>query len=178
MLVCADTARKNDLRRGHLHGASFPASSDRLPCLLENYDMRIKKKTLVGRIDDKGNLIAPLQLLGDFCNLNKGRSVIIRIDVQPQEASEKLRNYVFGYVVPEMQRILHDNGEDYTREQTFNYLKSLCPVFLDEEYLGDGKWKQRKKEWEELDVAEAVEFCAWVQRLASIEFNQVIQDPQ
>ena len=109
--------------------------------------MRIKRKTLVGRIDDKGNLIAPLQLLGDFCNLNKGRSVIIRIEVQPQEASEKLRNYVFGYVVPEMQRILHDNGEDYTREQTFNYLKSLCPVFLDEEYLGDGKWKQRKKEW-------------------------------
>ena len=104
--------------------------------------------------------------------------MIIRIEVQPQEASEKLRNYVFGYVVPEMQRILHDNGEDYTREQTFNYLKSLCPVFLDEEYLGNGKWKQRKKEWEELDVAEAVEFCAWVQRLASIEFNQVIQDPQ
>ena len=84
--------------------------------------MRIKKKTLVGRIDDKGNLIAPFQLLGDFCNLNKGRSVIIRIEIQPQEASEKLRNYVFGYVVPEMQRILHENGEDYTREQTFNYL--------------------------------------------------------
>ena len=140
--------------------------------------MRIKKKTLVGRIDDKGNLIAPLQLLGDFCNLNKDRSVIIRIEVQPQEASEKLQNYVFGYVVPEMQRILHDNGEDLTRAQTFDYLKSLCPVFLDEEYLGDGRWKQRKREWEELDVAEAVEFCAWVQRLASIEFNQVIQDPQ
>ena len=177
-MVRASAARKDDLCRGHLHGASFSASSNRLPCLLENYDMRIKKKTLVGRIDDKGNLIAPLQLLGDFCNLNKGRSVIIRIEVQPQEASDKLRNYVFGYVVPEMQRILHDNGEDYTREQTFNYLKSLCPVFLDEEYLGDGKWKKRKKEWEELDVAEAVEFCAWVQRLASIEFNQVIQDPQ
>ena len=96
-------------------------------------DMRIKRKTLVGRIDEKGKLIAPLQLLGDFCNLNKGRSVIIHIEVQPQEASEKLRNYVFGYVVPEMQRILHDNGEDYTREQTFDYLKSLCPVFLDEE---------------------------------------------
>ena len=59
-------------------------------------NVRIKKKTLVGRIDDKGNLIAPLQLLGDFCNLNKGRSVIIRIEVQPQEASDKLRNYVFG----------------------------------------------------------------------------------
>ena len=134
--------------------------------------MRIKKKTLVGRIDDKGNLIAPLQLLGDFCNLNKGRSVIIRSEVQPQEGSEKLRNYVFGYVVPEMQRILHENGEDYTREQTCNYLKNLCPVFLDEEYLGNGKWKQRKKEREELDVAEAVEVCARVQRLESTESIQ------
>lgn len=140
--------------------------------------MRIKRKTLVGRINAEGDLIAPMQLLQDFCNLNRERSVIIRVEVQPQDAGEKIRNYVFGYVIPEMQRILHDNGEDYTREQTFEYLKSICPVFLDEEYLGNGKWKQRKKEWEELDKAEVVEFVAWVQRLAAIEFNQIIQDPE
>ena len=132
----------------------------------------------MGRINAEGDLIAPMQLLQDFCNLNRERSVIIRIEVQPQEAGEKIRNYVFGYVIPEMQRILHDNGEDYTRAQTFEYLKSICPVFLDEEYLGNGKWKQRKKEWEELDKAEVVEFVAWVQRLAAIEFNQIIQDPE
>ena len=140
--------------------------------------MRIKRKTLVGRINAEGDLIAPMKLLQDFCNLNRERSVIIRVEVQPQEAGEKIRNYVFGYVIPEMQRILHDNGEDYTRAQTFEYLKSICPVFLDEEYLGNGKWKQRKKEWEELDKAEVVEFVAWVQRLAAIEFNQIIQDPE
>lgn len=140
--------------------------------------MRIKRKTLVGRINAEGDLIAPMQLLQDFCNLNRERSVIIRVEVQPQEAGEKIRNYVFGYVIPEMQRILHDNGEDYTRAQTFEYLKSICPVFLDEEYLGNGKWKQRKKEWEEMDKAEVVEFVAWVQRLAAIEFNQIIQDPE
>ena len=140
--------------------------------------MRIKRKTLVGRINAEGDLIAPMQLLQDFCNLNRERSVIIRVEVQPQEAGEKIRNYVFGYVIPEMQRILHDNGEDYTRAQTFEYLKSICPVFLDEECLGNGKWKQRKKEWEELDKAEVVEFVAWVQRLAAIEFNQIIQDPE
>lgn len=140
--------------------------------------MRIKRKTLVGRINAEGDLIAPMQLLQDFCNLNRERSVIIRVEVQPQEAGERIRNYVFGYVIPEMQRILHDNGEDYTRAQTFEYLKSICPVFLDEEYLGNGKWKQRKKEWEELDKAEVVEFVAWVQRLAAIEFNQIIQDPE
>lgn len=140
--------------------------------------MRIKRKTLVGRINAEGDLIAPMQLLQDFCNLNRERSVIIRVEAQPQEAGERIRNYVFGYVIPEMQRILHDNGEDYTRAQTFEYLKSICPVFLDEEYLGNGKWKQRKKEWEELDKAEVVEFVAWVQRLAAIEFNQIIQDPE
>ena len=140
--------------------------------------MRIKRKTLVGRINAEGDLIAPMQLLQDFCNLNRERSVIIRVEVQPQEAGERIRNYVFGYVIPEMQRILHDNGEDYTRAQTFEYLKSICPIFLDEEYLGNGKWKQRKKEWEELDKAEVVEFVAWVQRLAAIEFNQIIQDPE
>ena len=140
--------------------------------------MRIKRKTLVGRINAEGDLIAPMQLLQDFCNLNRERSVIIRVEVQPQEPGERIRNYVFGYVIPEMQRILHDNGEDYTRAQTFEYLKSICPVFLEEEYLGNGKWKQRKKEWEELDKAEVVEFVAWVQRLAAIEFNQIIQDPE
>ena len=45
-------------------------------------------------------------------------------------------------------------------------------------YLRNGKWKQRKKEWEELDKADVVEFVAWVQRLAAIEFNQIIQDPE
>ena len=140
--------------------------------------MRIKRKTLVGRINAEGELIAPMRLLQDFCNLHRERRVIIRVEVQPQEAGEKIRNYVFGYVIPEMQRILHDNGEDYTRAQTFEYLKSICPVFLDEEYLGNGKWKQRKKEWEELDKAEVVEFVAWVQRIAAIEFNQIIQDPE
>ena len=79
--------------------------------------MRIKRKTLVGRINAEGDLIAPMQLLQDFCNLNRERSVIIRVEVQPQEAGEKIRNYVFGYVIPEMQRILHDNGEDLTRAQ-------------------------------------------------------------
>ena len=140
--------------------------------------MRIKRKTLVGRINAEGDLIAPMQLLQDFCNLNRERSVIIRVEVQPQEAGERIRNYVFGYVITEMQRILHDNGEDYTRAQTFEYLKSICPVFLDDAYLGNGKWKQRKREWEELDKAEVVEFVAWVQRLAAIEFNQIIQDPE
>ena len=100
--------------------------------------MRIKKKTLVGRIDDKGNLIAPLQLLGDFCNLNKGRSVIIRIEVQPQEASEKLRNYVFGYVVPEMQRILMLCWDDWENLEMLKYMvehQDACPSMLYETAL-------------------------------------------
>ena len=89
-------------------------------------------------------------------------------DLRPDEPGDRPPRWFVRVPVP--------SGEE--RQRWFKYLKSLCPVFLDEEYLGNGKWKKRKKEWEELDVAESVEFCAWVQRLASIEFNQVIQDPQ
>ena len=139
--------------------------------------MRVKRKTIVGKINAKGELSAPWDILKYFCNLNKERAVIIRVEIQPKEPSEKLRNFVFGYAIPEMQRVFHDNGEDYTKAKTFEVLKAQCPVFLDEHYEEDG-WHTRVKEWEELDSAEAVEFVAWLQRFAAENYYEIIQDPE
>lgn len=139
--------------------------------------MRVKRLTVVGRIDSNGELQLPWEKLKEFGNLNKDRAVIVRTEVQPKEPSEKLRNFVFGYAIPEMQRILYDNGEDYTKEETYQVLRGRCPVFLDESFK-DGMWHARRKEWEELDSAEAVEFVAWLQRYAAVNYCAIISDPE
>ena len=139
--------------------------------------MRVKRQTIVGRIDTKGELQLPWDKLKDFANLNKDRAVIVRVEIQPKDPSEKLRNYVFGYAIPEMQRILYDNGEDYTKAETYEVLRGRCPVFL-EETFDDKGWHARRKDWEELDSAEAVEFVAWLQRYAAENYSEIILDPE
>lgn len=109
--------------------------------------------------------------------MHKGRAVIIRAEILPVEPSEKLTNYVFGYLVPEVQQIFHDNGLDFNKRETFSALCHYAPVLQDETYE-NGKWKVRHKEWEELDSAEAVEFVAWAQRWIAENFYCVLDDPQ
>ena len=131
----------------------------------------------MGRITDSGELIAPFNTLESFCSLHKGKSLIIRAEILPTEASERLRNFVFGYVVPELQTAYHLMGEDYTKAQTWQAIRSVCPIFLEEE-RENGKWRVRVKDWEEIDNTLAVEFITWVQRYAAENLNLIIDDPE
>lgn len=139
--------------------------------------MRLRRKTLWGRIDKNGTPNVHWNELEDFCKLHPNKAIIVRVEVQATEPSEKLKNYWFGYVVKEMQRAFYDLGYNYSEARTYDEIRKNCPLFL-EEKRENGEWKTRVKEWEELDVAEAVDIIAWTQRWASEEFFWIIDDPR
>lgn len=141
--------------------------------------MRVRAKTMVGRINEHGEILGSWGMVQDFCNLHKGKAVIVRVELQPIEPSEKTRNYFFGYCVPEMQgAFMTAYGEHLTREQTYNRIRDLCPLFSEQERLADGAWKTRLKEFEELDQAEANEVIEWLFQFAAENFSLVLDSPQ
>lgn len=129
--------------------------------------MRLRRKTIVGKIDSKGNLNAPWQVLQDFCSMHQDRGVIIRAEILSKEPSEKTKAYFFGYIIDEIRgALMQEYGERFTKEQTYDWIRKQCSLFYAEERL-DGKWKVRIKEFEELSQEEAneaiddiIQFCA------------------
>lgn len=139
--------------------------------------MRVRRKTIWGKINGKGELVVRFADLEEFCKMHPNRNIIIRAEVQSREPSGKLKGYFFGYLIKEAQRAMYDNGEDYTEEQTYDKLRKECPIFLSEEREEDG-WRVRLREWEELDSAEAVEVIAWMQRYMAENYYLILNDPQ
>ena len=139
--------------------------------------MRVRNKTIIGRVDSNGELSAPFDALRTFFALHKDGRVIIRAELMPREPSERLTNYVFGYLVPEVRNAYYESGVEYTKQETFDELRRNCPIFVEETQDG-GKYKARLREWGEVDSAEAVEFVAWAQRYASENLGLILDDPQ
>lgn len=137
--------------------------------------MRLKSLILWTRIGDRGGLKIPTDRVTQFASMHKGRSLLIRMEVQSLEPTERMTNYFFGYVVKEMRWAFDSIGECLTDKETYDKIRWNCPLFL-EEKRENGEWKTRAKEWEELSVEEAVEAISWIQRWASMEFQWVIDD--
>lgn len=138
--------------------------------------MRLRRKTIIGKIDSKGSLSAPWGVLEDFCKMHKDRGVIIRAEILSQEPSERVTNYYFGYIVEEMRdAIMQTYGERLSKAQTDQWIREKCPLFYKEERK-DGEWRMTLKEWEELDSAEANEVFEWVFQYASENLNLILDD--
>lgn len=139
--------------------------------------MRLNKLILWSRIGERGGLSLPRDRIAQFSSMHKGRSILVRIEVQSIEPTERMTNFFFGYVVKEMRRAYESLGEMLTEQQTYDKIRENCPIFL-EEKRENGSWRVRAKEWEELSIEEAVEAISWVQRWASENFQWVIDDAQ
>ena len=139
--------------------------------------MRVRTKIIFGRIDGKGVLKIHLDPLADLCKLHPNAAIKLRAEIVPMEPTERMTNFFFGYVVKEMRLAFDSVGCDYTDEQTYDQIRANCPMFF-EEIRENGEWKRRAKEWEDLDIAEAVEAIAWIQRWAATEFQWIIDDPK
>lgn len=140
--------------------------------------MRLRRKTIVGKINSKGELNAPWQVLQDFCSMHRDCGVIIRAELMPKEASDKTKAYFFGYIINELREILWQTyGERYTKEQTYDWIRKQCPLFIHEE-REKGEWRVRLKEFEELDSAEAVEVVDWIMQYVAENFNEILEEPK
>ena len=79
--------------------------------------------------------------------MHKGRSLLVRLEVQSIEPTERMTNYFFGYVVKEMRNAYENLGESLTEAQTYDTIRANSPAI------------------------------AWIQRWASMEFGWIIDDP-
>ena len=138
--------------------------------------MRLTRKTVYGRIDNEGKLSCFMGELEQFAKLHPDRGVIIRVEVQPKEPTDRTRNYYYGYCVPEMQSAMLENGERYTKAQVDYIIRSACPLFFDEQWE-NGKYKYRIKEWDELDQAETNEFIEWLYQWAAENYSKILESP-
>lgn len=139
--------------------------------------MRIRNKAIVGRIGDDGELIANWPVMAEFLAMHKGKAVILRAELQPKEASEKTKNYFFGYIVPEMRNAYLENGEHLTKSETYDRIRNACPLFIKEERV-NGEWRRRLMEWEELDQCECNEVIDFIVQYAAENFYKILDLPQ
>lgn len=138
--------------------------------------MRLRKKTIIGKIDSHGEPIIPWNTFKDFCSLHKDKGIIVRAEIMSKEPSEKVKAYYFGYIVPEIQEALMQTyGERFTKSKTDEWIRSQCPLFLDET-REEGKWRTRVREFEELDPAEVNEAIEWIFQFASENLNLILDD--
>lgn len=131
---------------------------------------------MYGRIGNRGEHPTITLDAQEFFRLHSGKSVIVRYELQPTEPTEKLTNYFFGYVVKEIQNAMIAEGTHCSKEWAYDFIRENCPLFYIEERV-DGKWKRTLKEWEDLDVAEAVEVIAYIQQYCAENLDIIIDDP-
>lgn len=95
----------------------------------------------------------------------------------PIEPSEKTTNYFFGYLIPELQNAFLEQGEHLSKEQTYDKIRSLCPLFKKEERQ-NGEWRVTLKEFEELDQAESNEVIDWLYQWAAENLYLILDNPR
>lgn len=138
--------------------------------------MRVRNKTLMGRIGENGELNLHWDALKEFLSSHKGKVAIVRVELVAVEPTEKTRNYFFGYIIPELKNAFMENGEHLTKEETYNKIRGLCPLFIREDRV-EGKWKRRIVEFEELDQAEANEAIDWIIQFAAENLYTPLDPP-
>ena len=140
--------------------------------------MRVRRKTVVGRIGERGEILCSWNMVQDFLASHKGKPVIMRLEIQPSEPSERTKNYFFGYCVPEAQNaFMSEYGEHLTKEQTYDKIRELCPLFKRQE-RENGKWRTTYLEFEDLAQEEANDAIEWLSRFLAEEFSCILDMPR
>jgi len=140
--------------------------------------MRVRRKTIVGRIGENGEILCSWDIVQSFCLLHKGKPVILRLEIQPSEPSERTKNYFFGYCVPEAQNaFMSEYGEHLTKEQAYDKIRELCPLFHRQE-RENGRWRTTIVDFEDLDQAEMNDAIEWLARFLAEEFSIILDMPR
>ena len=138
--------------------------------------MRVRNKTLMGRIGENGELNLHWDALKEFLSSHKGKVAIVRVELMAVEPTERTRNYFFGYIIPELRNAFMEQGEHLTKEETYDKIRMLCPLFA-EEKRENGQWRKTYKEFEQLDQAEANEVIDWLFQWSAENLYKVLDNP-
>lgn len=116
-----------------------------------------------GVVTAEGQLMLPMDRLGDFFLDHAGERLLVKITAFAT-ASERALGYYHGYVIPTIRQALWDKGnrlsedgvEDFIRQQNSCFASSV----------------------DEMPAAEFSEYLEWLKQWAADELQVYVEDPR
>ena len=122
-----------------------------------------------GRIDKDGKMRLPMDRLRQFFSQNKGRRIVIRVDVW-EEPTEAMFGYYHRYIVPTIQKALYEQGQRLAAEEVDEWLRSSNKITCNAEH--------GLRRVEQLSRDEMSEFISWLKEFAAENLYTYIEDPK
>ena len=118
-----------------------------------------------GYINAKGELgLYNKAELKQFTKQNPNTKVIVTVRIYPENSTEAMKGRYYHKILNEFVEGLKYLGDIYTKEQTDEKLRALCPITREEKWTGE-IWDIRIKEISELSNQEFIEYLEWLDRL-------------
>lgn len=132
---------------------------------------------ITGHIDEAGQLkLVNRKLLTQWLADNHNKNVVLTIERKKKKRSNQQCRYWFGVVVPMVQAGINDLGNDYSKEETHEFLKSKFNT--KEVEISEGHYIDIPLSTARLGTMEFMELIARVQQFASEMLGIVIPDPE
>ena len=122
-----------------------------------------------GRIDKAGKMRLPMDRLRQFFSQNKGRRIVIRVDVW-EEPTEAMFGYYHRYIVPTIQKAMYEQGQRLASEEVDEWLRSSNKITCNAEH--------GLRRVEQLSRDEMSEFISWLKEFAAENLYTYIEDPK
>ncbi len=134
----------------------------------------MKEINLSGKIFNARLSIAGKGSLEDFCRLNDGKDVAVRVMVLGGHSTHRQLAYFRKVIVPEMRQAYYNMGERYTMEKTQEEIMKMCPAAIIEKVSDNGRYVKYVKRPEQLTKQELSEVIETIKQAAAVDFNHFI----
>lgn len=137
-----------------------------------------------GRIDKEGKMRLPMDRLRQFFSQNKGRRIVIRVDVW-EEPTEAMFGYYHRYIVPTIQKALYELGERMNERKVDEWLRQQCPSIF-ETFIPPTKEQEKQgysgctetRGIRDLSFSEMSDYLDWLKQYAAENLSVYIEDPK
>jgi len=132
--------------------------------------------TIRGTISDEGKIkLFNRDALVKWAADNKGKDVLMEVEVRTSKRSNPQNRYMWGIVIPMIQAGLNDFGNEFSKEETHDFLKAK---FNNKEIeLTEGHYIDVPQSTTRLDTMGFMEYILKIQQFASEMLGLVIPDP-
>lgn len=140
--------------------------------------MDSKELRLTAKIGDNGKLYINNQpLLTFFCSKNKSSSLILELTVLSDNASEAMKAYYRGFILPEFRKAIRENGEYLTLEGTEAFISEITPMLQKEVYSDEANcYVVEYLKFEDLSNYDGSHCITHLKQIAAMEYGFDIDD--
>lgn len=125
-----------------------------------------------GMIDERGNLLLPMDRVNAFLRANAGTRAIVTFRAVHPGTTAAQRAYYFSYVIPTIRRALLATGERKTERETDEWLRRECASVFDASETGDPRSVR------DLSAEEMADYLEWLKQFAAENLSVYIEDPK